>query len=162
MKTLKKSEEGAQTFIVRMPRAVDEVVFTVVANAEPPYTVGPNIFWLRAREIGTETWGQTIWTEMEANGRGRFVSKRITPCALWLEPGMTYEVEVAPETLRVIDFNLAVEVYGTQPRGVQEKPKERGMEMVEKKESLLENPIFLLAVMAIVFAGFLWMWMWRK
>ena len=156
MKTLKKCEEGAKLFIVKMPHAVDEIIFTVVADAIPPYAIDHNIFWLRAREEGTETWGQTIWAEMEAYADGRFVSKAIQPSALWLIPGITYEVEVAPETLVVYDFELAVRMSGI------ERPPKREGERVEKKESIFENPFFLLALMAIAFAVFLWMLMWRR
>lgn len=155
MKTLKKSEEGAKLFIVKMPEAVNDVVFTVVADAEPRYATDHNIFWLRAREVGSEKWGQTIWAEMDAHECGRFVSRGIKPSALWLTPGTIYEIEVAPETLIVYDFDLSVRVSGTEP-------KRREVERVEKKESILENPLVLMAAMAIVFAGYLWLWMWRK
>lgn len=160
MKTLKKSGEGAKTFIVTLPKAANQVVFTVTAEAQPPYLLGHNIFWLRAREIGTEAWGQTIWAEMEDRAEGLFVSRDINPSALWLVPETTYEIEVAPETLRVYDFDLGVRVTGWEmPKG---KSREREVERVDKKESLLENPFFLMAVMAVVFAGYLWLSMWRK
>ena len=139
-----------------MPEAVDEVIFTVVAEAIPPYAIDNNIFWLRAREVDSEKWGQTIWAEMEAKADGRFVSKTIQPSALWLIPGVTYEIEVAPETLVVYDFELAVRMSAVEP-----KPR-REVERVEKKESILENPFFLMAMMAVAFAAFLWMLMWRK
>lgn len=84
--------ESAQTFIVTVPKTLNEVVFTVSASAKVPYEPTGNIFWIRAREIGTEAWSQTFWAEMEDQEGGLFVSKEITPSALWLVPDTTYEI----------------------------------------------------------------------
>jgi len=149
---VKKQEEGAQTFIVTVPRELDQVVFTVSASARSPYVPAGNIFWLRAREVGTEAWSQTFWAEMEDQEGGLFVSKEITPSALWLVPETTYEIEVAPETLRPYDFSLNVQV------------KERAVEaeVVEKKGSALDNPVVWFFVMMVVFVGILVWLMGRR
>jgi hypothetical protein len=146
---VKKSEVEGQSFIVAMPHDADGVVLTVSANAKPPY-VDKNIFWIRARELGTETWGQTMWAEVYDQEDGFFVSKEIKPTALWLVPETTYEIEVAPETLRVVDFSLTVQAKGKPvERGDMEKPK------LYRNDSLLESPIFWVAVIGLGLAAVL-------
>jgi len=150
---VKQRAEGAQTFIITVPKELDEVVFTVSASARSPYVPAGNIFWLRAREVGTETWSQTFWAEMEDQEGGLFVSKEITPSALWLVPDTTYEIEVAPETLRPYDFNLIVRM----------KAKERVVEtgVVEEKESMLDNPILWFFGLMVLFVMIL-VWLLGK
>lgn len=151
---VKKSEEGAKTFIVTMPETVDGIIFTVMASAEPPYRAEHNIFWLRARELGTEMWGQTIWADMENQEEGLFVSKKIKPAALWLVPDTTYEIEVAPETLKVCDFELGVQVSSFVPPKP-ERVEERKVEIVKPKESVIDNPIAWMVIMGLVFLAYL-------
>jgi hypothetical protein len=140
---VKQSEEGAQTFIVTVPKELDQIVFTISASARSPYAPDGNIFWLRARQVGTETWSQTRWAEMEDQEGGLFVSKEIMPSSLWLTPETTYEIEVAPETIEPYDFSL----------NVQMKAKERAVEtgVVEKKGSTLDNPMVWFFWMLLLF-----------
>lgn len=145
-KVVKKSGEEGQSFIVTLPEKVDGLAFTLTGQAQT-YSPMKNIVWLRAREVGTEMWSQTIWAEVHPR-EGEFTSDEIRPNALWLVPNTTYEIEVAPETLEMSDVDLRMEpkkVTVTLEEGVR----------VERKESVLVNPIFWAAVLAIALVGML-------
>lgn len=147
---VKKAVDGAQTFIVTLPEKVEDLILTVNASAEPPYEPGRHIFWLRAREVGEETWGQTIWAEMEPHMGDLFLSKEIQPGSLWLVPKTTYEIEVAPETLKVSEFGLEI----------CEKKKEERVEAEVSKDSVWDSPVLWIGILMVMFVMVLG-WMMR-
>jgi len=144
----KKLEGGAQSFIVSLFSRTDDTVFVLSAIAKPPYGLGKHIFWIRAREVGTGVWGQTLWVEVYDQEGGLFVSGEISPSSLWLCPNTAYEIEVAPETLRTESISLTMQAKSPATRIEVRKP-----ELKWKKESPFDSPIFWMAFLGLGMLG---------